>query len=459
MSIDIFTEYDDSIAAEVLRDPLGMQVIWSDLGQRIFQYRLTSLSDDIRNFTINLFHHHTIRSLLEQNKLPLTDKQKAYFHSNSSLKMGLVLFLENLLVYCLFDLDERSGQKVRLEGLLGSFNARTRWRTENRNPLISTNPKHELLVRQVSLGINGRYKTPFMQMGILNQDYSYPPNTDIWKEIERLFSGGDKWTTTLNNLKSAVDGIIYKACLVKTSSPHIELRYRDCLKSASKHDLLDLYHNTFGSSDLMPAKVKKFLVMQMGLNEGAARALYSALAKNASFMTDIDYEAIFRAALREEMPDQQKQLIKDIIQVEPHLSRLNYIFRRICSPETYFIDDLQNDADTLIKISAEESRNIEDMRFRIARENTTSSNRLRRISDVLISNNTESFITNLYEYHREIMNFRNLPAWFSIRNKQISHGMKMNISSDDSFDYHHPVWIHDYYLNTLISLQRGIERA
>jgi len=29
MSIDIFTEYDDSIAAEVLRDPLGMQVIWS----------------------------------------------------------------------------------------------------------------------------------------------------------------------------------------------------------------------------------------------------------------------------------------------------------------------------------------------------------------------------------------------------------------------------------------------
>ena len=61
ISLDtIFTEYDDSIAAEISRDPLGMQSIWTSFGQRIFEKRTTSVATDIRNYTINLFHHYVI---------------------------------------------------------------------------------------------------------------------------------------------------------------------------------------------------------------------------------------------------------------------------------------------------------------------------------------------------------------------------------------------------------------
>ncbi len=71
----LFTEYDDSIAGEVLRDPLGLQVIWSDLGQRIFNYKLTSISNDIRNFTINLFHHYLIRDIVQRELSDLVEKR------------------------------------------------------------------------------------------------------------------------------------------------------------------------------------------------------------------------------------------------------------------------------------------------------------------------------------------------------------------------------------------------
>ena len=458
---DIFTEYDDTIAAEVLRDPLGLQVIWSDLGQRIFQYRLTSISNDIRNFSINLFHHNTIRDLFKQNKLTLSEKQKKHFRNDSVLKMGLVLFLENLMVYSLFDLNERGDENASLEGLLGSLNARTQWKTENRNPMISTSSEHELLVRQISLGINGRYKTPFMQMGIINRDYSYSLDNDIWKDIERLFSDSNKWSKRVNELKLVLEDIVSKACRVSSSAPNIELPYKRCLEIASNRrtNLRNLYRDVFGNTSIIPPKVKKFLMNQMGLNEGAARALYAALTKNAANMNDRNYQAIFSASLHEEMTAEQKKLIEDIVQVEPHLSRLSYVFDRICIPETYAVDDVQQYVNALLKISSNERKYIEDIRSRIAQGTTTSSERLRKITKVLKSKDSKTFVMGLHEYHQEVMDFRNLPAWFSLRGVQISHGTKTNVRMEDSYDFHHPRWIHDYYLNTLISLHRGIGKA
>jgi|GEM_PF-3156028 len=461
MISDIFTEYDDSIAAEILLDPLGLQVIWSDLGQRIFRYRLTSISTDIRNFTINVFHHHVIRGLFEQNRLVLSEKQKRHFQNNSSIKTGLVLFLENLMVYCLLDVSEEDGEGVSLEGLLGSLNARSKWVAESRDPLISTDPEHELLVRQISLGINGRYKTPFMQMGIINRDYAYPLGSGIWKEIEGLFSGGSNWSKTVNQLQEHLENIICKAERAGASTSNIEMRYRECLNTTSKRgaDLRDLYRDAFGATARIPLKVKKFLMNQMGLHEGAARALYIALNEHLSFMKDKDFESIFRAALNEEMPEEQEVFLRDTIQVEPHLSRLNHFFGRICSPQTYSIDDIQEEAETLLEISVQQADEIQDIRSRIVRGDTTAAHRLRSIADVLLSKDVDTFVSSLQEYHQEVMDFRNLPAWFSLRGRQISHGTKMIAAAVDSFDYRHPKWIHDFYLNTLISLQRGIGKS
>ena len=60
---DIFTDFDDTIFSDGSIDPIGLQVIWTSLGNRIFQNRLNSISTNIQSYTLNLFHHAVIRQL------------------------------------------------------------------------------------------------------------------------------------------------------------------------------------------------------------------------------------------------------------------------------------------------------------------------------------------------------------------------------------------------------------
>jgi hypothetical protein len=59
-----FTEYDDDVSSQLNLDPLGLQVIWSAYGQEIFKNRISSISNDVRNYTLNLFHHHIVRTVV-----------------------------------------------------------------------------------------------------------------------------------------------------------------------------------------------------------------------------------------------------------------------------------------------------------------------------------------------------------------------------------------------------------
>ncbi len=67
----ILTEYDETISSELNVDPLGLLVIWSCYGQDIFRRRISSISNDVRNFTLNLFNHAVIRSLIEDDGVVL----------------------------------------------------------------------------------------------------------------------------------------------------------------------------------------------------------------------------------------------------------------------------------------------------------------------------------------------------------------------------------------------------
>ena len=58
------TEYDEGVSSELNLDPLGLQVIWSAYGQKIFKNRISSISNDVRNYTLNLFHHYIVRAVV-----------------------------------------------------------------------------------------------------------------------------------------------------------------------------------------------------------------------------------------------------------------------------------------------------------------------------------------------------------------------------------------------------------
>ncbi|SUB73592.1 Uncharacterised protein [Pluralibacter gergoviae] len=65
MYIDRFlTEYDESLTGEMNIDPLGQLVIWSSWGQAIFHSRITSIANDVRQYTLNLLHHSVIREII-----------------------------------------------------------------------------------------------------------------------------------------------------------------------------------------------------------------------------------------------------------------------------------------------------------------------------------------------------------------------------------------------------------
>ncbi|MBK9733192.1 MAG: hypothetical protein IPO83_18210 [Chitinophagaceae bacterium] len=53
---NIFTEPDGSIFSDGSIDPMGLRIIWTSMGNRIFGNRLNTISTDIRFFTLNLFN-------------------------------------------------------------------------------------------------------------------------------------------------------------------------------------------------------------------------------------------------------------------------------------------------------------------------------------------------------------------------------------------------------------------
>lgn len=66
---NIFTEYDDSIHGDGNIDPLEITVIWSGLGREIFSSRISSITNDLRSYTVNLLHHAVIKSLIEDSSV------------------------------------------------------------------------------------------------------------------------------------------------------------------------------------------------------------------------------------------------------------------------------------------------------------------------------------------------------------------------------------------------------
>lgn len=169
------TEYDDSLSAESYIDPVGTLIIWSAFGRQVFNNRVNSISNDVRNYTLNLFHHFLVRKLIEDDGVALSSSLRQKYHSKDGLhfKQACLVFLENLFVYSM--LQHERMNSVEPTGILGITKARRRWdKTEGDPAIIFTHePAGQILVRQLGLGVSGRYKTPLMEIGFFDSNYQY----------------------------------------------------------------------------------------------------------------------------------------------------------------------------------------------------------------------------------------------------------------------------------------------
>ncbi len=445
-----FTEYDDSLSAGILRDPLGFQVIWSTLGKRIFNNKITSISTDIRNFTINLFNHYIVKTIEEDFNIQI-HKNLAEFYVNKShnlFKTSLIIFLENLLVYSFIENTEN--KNINIEGLLGSSNAANKYKKNNKIDLkIIVND--EVLVRQIQLGINGRYKTPFMLMNFFDDNYNYNPKDNPWDIIEKLFS---KWKPVLN-LKTNLINLI--ANMISTDNFCMKEEYSSKqkftiafipLKEISE-SIKNLYIECFGDTINIPNTIKKeFWIKHLGLDTEPAKTLYDIVANIKKYYISNNKD-IFKKSNK--VNKQKDDRIINIIKLEPFLSKIDFLFRSLCIQDIRNLEDYSsflNEKEFNINPKKEELRTI------IA-EDSEAKERLKKLLDIDFSD-IKKCAKQLFKYHQDIMKFRGLPAWFSINGNKIKHYSR--VYKRNSIIKRNPdTWIHSYYIDTLNSIAKGIE--
>lgn len=474
------TEYDDSISGESFRDPMGMQVIWSALGQRIFGWHITSRANNLRNFTQALFQHYVVREVEKDDSIETPRFARAYYGSKDDprFKRSLIIFLENLFVYTAVQED------FDLSGILGSQSAKHKLQLFNEDPVICIHEDAGILVRQLFLGLNGSYKTPLMQLEILDGDYQYPDN-EIWRNIENSFNQWEEARklkdTLLEIIKQIFDSAGYHGRRVdeESLSPYRELT-NDAASSVVwfrmseiqdyKESLSDLYRLVLENPDGSRVHFGEFWKDQLGLNSGAARAIFESLSGfDDPYHTNND--DLLNKAL--EMFDKDKEgdatereKIDDILTVEPLLGFMVSLFYLLCCRENH---NLQDVAKNLANKEITEEylqdywNRIDWNRVQIVAQSLedqnvfqTAGKRLRQLGEKLTEWDLASCLKNIIDYHKTIMEERGLYPWITLDDSgTLRHTGKGFALKNWQFE----PWVHDYYLGAVKSIFLGLNGA
>ncbi len=317
----MFTEYNKDVSGESFRDPLGYQVIWSALARRIFRGQITTVTNDFRNYTLALFHHYLIREAILARDVRVPKSMSAAYQSIDSYngKTGLIIFLENLFIYTAV-LNADDG--FSFSGLLGSQSARKTLATFDDDPVIVAANNCGVLIRQLSMGVNGRYKTPLVNMGLFDSSYHYSDN-EIWNEVYHIFSGWKEASDLAEKLLSIIRNLFTDDASLTGFTDQMKKAYReiepDKLKAAAKalysvihrenKDLKGRYLKTFQSSENCRKPFKEFWKRHLGLDKDAANSLYEAFDHREK----ADYKALMERALKNETDKTEQTKINNIL--------------------------------------------------------------------------------------------------------------------------------------------------
>lgn len=449
------TEYDKSLAPDSYIDPVGTLVIWSSFGRMVFRNRVNSVSNDVRNYTLNLFHHFLVRKLIEDHDVVLSASLKRRYHDKDVLafKHACLIFLENLFVYSLLR-RESSGDGVETGGILGISNARRRWEKEQQNPeLVFTHePKGQILVRQLGLGVSGRYKTPLIEMDFLDASYQYnkPKFLPKWREAEAFITGDRK------SLLGRLEALLYpflKRCVAELH--HLgALHFNDDVPS----NLIGAYANAFASPQVTGNYARDFWLQQTGLDHGAAGALYAVLNRNAE--ADVEPKQILEEALGEELAQEEKYKLERIARLEPFLSDFMLLFTLMAAERNHSIDDVAKhwakygrDANRLSKLA----KPLSDFVRLPAIRDSRAANRLTKLQQVADAGDLAQQIRRLADYHGEIMRLRGQPAWLAVGENGKIQVNARTMSRPVPGTWRPGDWYNPYYIPQFRSLVLGLQ--
>ncbi|GLR62782.1 hypothetical protein [Marinospirillum insulare] len=438
------TEFNDTISGETYLDPLGQLVIWSTYGQQIFDGRVSSVSNDVRNYTLNLLHHGVIRHLQRDETFHADWKDSLQFVH------ACLIYLENLATYALVSSTDH---QVQTEGILGNSKARTNLDKKDKKLelIFNGNMKVDedlLLVRQLGLGVSGRYKTPFVKMGFFNSSYSYtgPKADHRWSEFHRLL---DKKTQLKSCFEKAVQHLKELVPLEKNTK---QLRWAEV-----PEDLKQAYREVFKTSQNVGKISRDFWLSVTGLNKGAAKAIAQAIAEIPKENGSVKPQEIFRLAQKKLVSNaNEKEKIDSILTIEPFLTKLDLLFRVAQQKKTQTLDEIETSWEKLEqsdKTLPEMASVIEATSAIQEPLNATGKYRLSKLLSAAKQPSVASQLEALLDYHAEIMRQRGQLPWLRLeQSKVVNDGRTSNLPDKGKASE----WVNAYYLREFHHLLTGL---
>ena len=450
------TDYDDRLAGESYIDPLGMLVIWSAFGQKIFKNRVNSISNDVRNYTLNLFNHYLIRRLVQDEEVVLKHTLSSVYGSKDSLhfKYACLIYLENLFVYSL--LAQEDTMDVDSGGVLGITKARRIWEDfQYDTPLLFTHDKiGHILVRQLSLGVSGRYKTPFMEIGYFDGNYHYqlPSAAVRWAEAERFIAA----TPVLRKLADGV--FLHLQNLLAQNSARPQITFA----SARADKLPKMYAGAFASPGAVGRYARPYWLTATGLNSGAAGALLQVLDDNATRKPprDLDDQQLIAAALKESLASDERLKIQHIEWLEPFLADSTLLFTLLASKKTQLIKDVAKlwqqykRNDNTLPLGAQrvmDHPELKQVLSGMARGRLQALLKLREIP------NLSEQIRLLVDHHSKVMEGRGQSSWLNVDDHGAVKVHARTLRVPKTEDWPVGCWTNGYYLPQFKSLVSGYQ--
>ena len=379
-----FTEKDDSISGTSQRDPLGLQPIWSFYGRRVINH-LTTISTSIHGF----------REVL----LCLAVCKEVYVEKSRFSYADLILFFEQLFIYT-------SISKGRIEGILGSDNGNAKFIANNSNPELSSTKT--ILVREISLGYYGRYKTPLSTMGII--DGRGELQNEII-DIKKLY-GEERFWEIQKAFKKFIESNNKRFNCFEAKDALFEAIFGKFRPGERKFWINKLYEDKGEKKELME------LCYQQVNKESIAKELFTSLSS--------------------------KSEVIDILRLEPYLRCLEQVFFKAMSSKK--VNEIEIENIVVHKKSYKDFCQI----------NTLSTTPLfrERIKFLREKCNPDSanYIENVIKYHELVCKQKKSSVWVEMD----TEGRLQPFVNTNDVDIDISVWGRDYYLSSLKSIKSEI---
>jgi len=447
------TEYDDSLSGETYIDPLGMLVIWSAYGQKIFENRVNSISNDVRNYTLNLFNHYVVRRLIQDENIRLSKRLTDVYGGKDTLffKYACLLHLENLFV---FSILKHEGNGVDSSGVLGSYNGRRRWNeTEGNPPLFFSHDKPgQILVRQIGLGVSGRYKTPLMEIGYFDGSYHYhlPKAEILWQKAE-AFIADNRW---LHGLADKLVKHMQELLTQNNKEPKVQF-------NTLPQELPSTFARAFASSGLVGQYARDYWLSVTGLDTGASGALLAVLDKNfeREQPEDLAPQRLMALTDRTALPPGERCKMEHIEQLEPFLADAMLMFTLLTHKKAQPLQsvcerwkDFDRNEQTLPRHAKGLIKNL----TLLSVVEGTANSRLNVLLKLADSTTLADQIRLLVEYHGRVMDERGQHPWLTLVGTEVKvHVRPMRNPSEK--EWPNGVWYHNYYLPQFKRLVQGYQ--